>query len=233
METLVNAPVQVTVRARAAAIAWYNAFLASGTDEGRPAIYQTLSLEFYLFGIQFIGCDGTALFRTWVPTTDNENAEEPSLWPVDGVKPLRSVVVMDPEGFGLGYMRTLMRVTGDDAHAFEELTITTAEHDDEVTPMLGDEFKTERLILRACGQRIDLRLMETPFPDWRHLNLGVAPIERVDGLKVATRLFGLVSKLKGVSSADLDFHGDQRHVGFTGHGDTEVRGVLMPMRRTT
>jgi len=90
---------------------------------------------------------------------------------------------------------------------------------------------TERLTLRACGQRIDLRLYEGTYPDWRHLRLGMEDIERVDGLTVATRLFGMVSKIKGASSVDMDFFGESRHVAIVAKGDNELRGLLMPMRR--
>ena len=228
METETLTPTQIAVGARAAALAWLNSFSAASTDTDRPALYQTLSLEFFRRGVQLVGCDGTALFRTWVPRNGDE---KPAPWPHTSEAPVRTVVVMDPDGFGKGYMSTLLRVTGEEAHALEELTITTAPHDEEATIALGTEFMTERLILRACGQRLDLVLYEHPYPDWRAFRLGVHDIERVDGLTVGTRMFALVGKLKGVSAVDLEFHGEEKHVGFTARGECEVRGLLMPMRK--
>lgn len=218
-----DSPALHTCLARTAALAWLNAFLAASTDEERPALYRTLSVEFFPAGLQIIGCDGTALFRTWVGEREQ--------WPEIEEAPSRSVVVMDPDGFGVGYMRTLLRVTADEDHAAEELVISTAEADEEATLALGAEFMSERLTLRACGQRLDLRLYEGTYPNWRALRLGLEEIERVDGLTIATRLFGLVGKLKAASAVDLEFHGDTRHVAFTATGDVEIRGVLMPMRR--
>lgn len=228
MPTETLAPTQITVPARAAATAWLNAFLASSTDPDRPTLYRTLSVEFFRRGIQVIGCDGTALFRCWVPRTGDE---KPATAPHFAEAPSRTVVVMDPDGFGKGYMSTLLKVTSEEAHELEELTITTATQDEDATIALGTEFMTERLILRACGQRIDLVLLDGQYPDWRALKLGMETVERVDSLTLAPRLFALVGKLKGVSAVDLEFHGDERHIGFVARGDSECRGLLMPMRK--
>lgn len=220
---------QITVPARALATAWVNSFLASSQEADRPVLYRTLSLEFFRYGtsrgVQIVGCDGAALFRSWVP------AEEGMPWPSDHARPDHSVICMDLDGFGLGFMRALLRVTNDDAHAFETIAISTLPHDGEANLELGPEFQTERLALRACGQRIDLRLYEDTYVGWRHLQLGVAWPERVDGMRVATRIFGLIGKLKGVTSVELEFHGENRHVAFRGIGTIEVRGMLAPMPR--
>lgn len=219
---------QITVPARAVALGWLNAFLASSKDADRPALYQTLSLECFPYGIQMIGCDGHALFRTWAPIRGED--ETPS-WPDASQVPDRTIVVMDPEGFGIGYMRTLLRVTGDEARANDDLILSMLPMDEEGTLALGSEFLSGRVALRACGQRIDLRLYEGEYPDWRKLNLGILPIERLETLTVQTRLLGLVGKLKAVSRVDLEFHGAEKHIAFTARGETELRGMIMPMRR--
>jgi len=216
------------VPARAAATGWLNAFLAASQDAERPLLYRTLSLEFFLHaGLHIVGCDGTALFRAWVPLLSDD---EPPKWPADDAAPLLSVVVMDPDGFGVGFMRTLLRVTNEEAHAAEELAVEIVEADDEAAPSLGQEFQTKRVILRACGQRLDLRCMDDQYPDWRRLNLGLQASERMDGMRLQPRLLGLIGKLKDVWGVTLDFHGDEKYVGFTAEG-APVRGVIMPMRR--
>lgn len=224
------AQTQITVPARAAALAWLNAFQATGTYPDRPTLHHTLALEFFSGGVQVIGCDGTALFRSWVPSVP-EDEERVAEWPDQSEAPERRIVVMDPDGFGKGYMTTLLRVTGEEAHEHEELVITTASQDEDATIALGSEFMTERLILRACGQRIDLVLYEGAYPDWRTLRLGIEAIERVDSLTLATRLFALVGKLKAVSAIDLDFYGQEKYIAFHARGESDVRGLLMPMRK--
>lgn len=215
----------LTVPARLAATGWLNAFLAAGRDENRPILYRTLSVEIYPEGLHLIGCDGTALFRSWV---GNEGAP----WPEIDEAPLRAVVVMDVDGSGLAFMKTLLKATADEARLSEVLTLSIATVDDAATLPLGEEFISERLILRACGQRIDLRLFEDDYPDWRRLQLGIDARERMDRLMIATRMFGLVGKLKGVNAIDLSLHGDGKQIGFTASSEAgEVRGLMMPMRR--
>lgn len=223
--------VRVSVRARASAIGWLNAFLAAGSDEQRPAINRTLALEWFEGGVQFICTDGTALFRSWVPAVPDSSDASEAEWPVVAEAPIRTVVIMDADGFAVSFMRTLLSVTNDEGHEFDELTVTSAMHDDEADLALGPEFMGERLTLRACGQRIDLKLYEGPFPDWRRARLGIDNAERVEGLTLAPRLLALVGKLKGASRVDMEFYGDKNHVAFVARGDSETRGLLMPMRR--
>lgn len=228
-ETSVEERVSVTVPARAAAVAWLNAYLAASQDEERPVLYRTLAVELFRDGIHLIGCNGHLLFRTWVGAADREAA---CPWPDIAEAPPQSVVVMDPEGFGVGFMRTLLRVTNDEEMSREQLTLSTAAGDDGATLALGEEFMSERVILRACGQRLDLKLYESTYPDWRRLNLGIDESERVKGLTVAPKYLGFIGRLKDVHAADLTFHGTDRRIDLVVRGEgSEVRGLLMPMRR--
>lgn len=215
----------IVVPARNAATGWVNSFLASGTDEDRPVLCQTLSLEWYDQGLHIVGSDGTALFRSWVP------CEPETKWPPHRYEPERQVIVMDTEGFGLAFMRSLLRVTNDEAHAHEELTVTTAPADEGATLSLGAAFTNERLILRACGQRIDLRLREDKYPNWRGLQLGIDDDDRVAGFVIASRLFAMVGKLKGVAAIDVKLHGDRKMIAFEADGDAPVRGLLAAMEK--
>ncbi len=216
---------QMTVKARAVTVAWLNAFLATSDDDAKPALYRTLCLEWFRDGIQFVATNGTALFRTWIPS------EEGKAWPILAEVPDRTITVMDPDRFGVGFMKALARVASDDAHEFGEVTFTITPQDEEAELSLGTEFQSERLTIRAFGQRIDLRLFEGEYPDWRRVRLGIDAAERVDGMTVAKNIFGLVGKLKSVSAVDLEFYGESRHIAFTARGVDEVRGLLMPMQR--
>lgn len=221
----------LTVPARVIATAWLNAFLASSTDENRPAMHRTLSLEWFDDGLHIVGCDGTALFRTWAPEVEG------GIWPDPALSPNRSVVVMDIEGFAAAFMKTLLRVTQDDGRAGEKLSLSIAKADEGATLALGEEFVSERLILRSCGQRIDLRLYEGEYPDWRRLDFGLNKAEQVSGLTISTRMFAMVGKFKGCDAVDLTFQGKAKAVAFVARGmmNTEagVVGLLMPMRKPT
>lgn len=225
MISSVEVETELSLNAHALAVAWLNVYLAASQDEDRRALYRNLSLEFFDEGLQIIATDGTMLFRSWVP------AEEECPWPGIDEEPNKSVVVMDSEGFGVGFMRTLMKVSGDDGHSEDLVIVTVAPHDEGATIPLGEQFMSERITLRASGQRIDLRLYEEKYPNWRGVQFGLKGIERVDGLTIAPRIFSTIGKLKLVSAIDLDFFGAKKGVAFIARGMTEVRGIVMPMER--
>jgi hypothetical protein len=215
--------VGITVNAGRAATAWLNAFLATSQDEARPALYRTLSVELFEAGAQFVGCDGTMLFRAWVPGDGQP-------MPDAAEAPERAVVVMDTDKFALAFMRTLLAAAGDDAGKLATLSLAVepAEGD---TP-LGEAFQPEILTLRAFGQELHCRLYESSFPDWRGLRFGLDRAEAVDGMTLAVRLFAAVGKLKGMLGVDCAFIGAERQIVIHAKGaEAEVRGLLMPMRR--
>jgi hypothetical protein len=217
----------LTLPALPAATAWLNAYLATGHNEERPALCRTLSLEFFDNGLQVIGCDGTILFRSWVVEEGHDGEE----WPDIAESPRRSVVVMDQDGFGLSFMQTLLKA----AKASEHPDLVTVSFDLAYAELeelaLSDDFRPQNLILTAQGQRIDLKLFEDKYPEWRNLKFGLDDAERVAGMKIALRMLKTVSKLKGVSALDLEFHGADRQIVFKGYGDSAVEGLIMPMRR--
>lgn len=212
----------ITVAAGSAATAWLNASLASGQSEDRQALYRTLSVEVFRNGVQFIGCDGAMLFRTWAPCTDTDEMPEES------DHPDFRVVVVDADKFALAFMRTLLAVTKE--KEWEPLVISIEEAPF-FDPPLDDQFKSEMLTLSALGQQLHCKLYESRYPDWRNLKFGVDPSEMIDGMKLGVRLFATVGKLKGVYAIDCDFHGNNRQISFRGLGENPMCGILMPMSR--
>lgn len=219
----------LTLPAAKVATAWLNAFLATGQDEVRPALCRTLSLEFFQNGLQLIGCDGTILFRTWTPEFGHEETEWPDLAEV----PLRRIVVMDPDGFGVAFMRTLLSSANASEHPeLLDVTFDIDAVDDKDEPALGDELRPQRLIIGAFGQHLELRLFEDQYPEWRLAMFGIDPAERVDQMRIALRMMKTVAKLKGVGALELEFTGEDRQIQFhSGPTDSPVAGLIMPMRR--
>lgn len=218
----------VTTLAAQTATAWLNAFLAVGQEETRPALYRTLSVEMFDGGTQFIGCDGTVLFRAWSPAKDSE-ADMPEAEEV----PRRSVVVMDPDHFALAFMRTLASAAKGDGMEFMELGMAIEPAPEPEEALLGDAFSAEVLTLRAFGQQLHCRLYESTYPDWRALQFGIHRDEQVEGMKLATRMFATVGKIKGASAIDCTFLGEAKQIQIHAMDGplTVVRGLLMPMRR--
>jgi hypothetical protein len=218
--------IEIKVPARETAQAWLNAFLASSKDEDRPLLRRTLSLEVFEHGVQFIATNGHILLRTWVP----KDLTEDRVWPADRRKPVRQLTIMDPDGFGAGFLKTL----ASKATAEDHVIITSSAADEEAAPSFGQEFQSERITLRACGQRIDLMVRDEPYPDWRKLKLGLDDLVLVEGMKVQAKYLALIGKLKDISAGvDMTFSGEDRAILIRADGieGTGVRGLLMPMRR--
>lgn len=216
-----------TVLAKVGATAWLNAAIASGQSEHRPALYRTLSIEFFGSGVQFVGCDGTMLFRTWAPYSDIGDLPAPH--PELDEAPEDTVVVSDADKFALGFMRTLLSAAED----YQTLSFSVAPVDQADEPPLGEELTKYALTLTALGQHLACPLFDGQFPAWRALEYGLDPAELVDGMTLATRLFQSVGKLRGVSGVDCSFRGEDRaiHIRSKDDADASIRGLLMPMRR--
>jgi hypothetical protein len=217
------------VRAGEGAQAWVNAAIACSQDDTRRPLYRTLSVEFFRRGVQFVGCDGTMLFRTWAPYSDIGDLGAPH--PEVSERPDDAVVVADLDKFALGFMKTLLSALDEDAH--NDLTIMVEPYEKPDEPPLGDELERYVLVLHALGQRLTCPLFEGPYPDWRRAQFGLDRAEVVDGMKLAVRLFAAVGKLKGAQGLECSFHGDERAIEIrtTESAEASIRGMLMPMRR--
>lgn len=215
------------IRADVGATAWLNAAIASSNDDARPALYRTLAVEFFARGIQFIGCNGHALFRTWAPYSDNGDLPAPH--PEPDEPPDDQIVVSDVDKFALGFMRTLLSA----CEEYDDLEVGVEKAEETGEPALGEALTEYVLTLRAHGQTFAARIYEGEYPNWRALSFGLDDFERVDGMKIGTRLFGFVGKLKGVAGVDCAFRGEDQAIEIrsTHDGLPSVRGLLMPMRR--
>jgi hypothetical protein len=224
-----TARASITVNASAAATAWINAFHATGQDQERWALYRTMSVEIYKTGVQFIATSGTLLFRTWVPTLNEEN--EAHDWPAWQDEPVSAVVVMDTNHFALAFIKALLSAAKSFEVAELSLTIEPAPEDgDAEQPPLGASFSQDVLTLRAFGQQLHCRLYEDTYADWRALDFGIDKAERVDGMTVSLAMLATIGKLKGVGSVDLTFTGGEKQITMRGVAGSFI-GVMMPMRR--
>lgn len=214
------------VFASQASTAWLNAAIACSNEEGRGPLYRTISVEFFKAGIQFVGCDGTMLFRTWAPFSDAGDMTLPQ--PSYGARPKDSVVVFDEDKFGLGFMKTLASA----ADEVSELAVSIEPVADRGEPPLGKAVQRYVLTLRALEQTLSLKLYEGEYPNWRRLSFGIEPAEQVEGMLMATKLFRAVGKLIGVTGIDCTFKGDERAIEIRSREtDAALHGLLMPMRR--
>lgn len=143
-----------TTDAYGVAVAWQNAAIASSKDDGRPALYRTISVEFFKTGVQLVATDGHMLFRTWAPYSDM--GDLPAAVPAWKERPVDSVVVMDPDKFALGFMKTLGTALGKKDAPDSELTFTIEAAPSEAEPALGDAFQAHVLVMTVpdLGQQL-------------------------------------------------------------------------------
>jgi hypothetical protein len=213
-----------TVNAAVAALAWANAFLAAGRNNERTALYRTVSVEFFPDGIQFVSCDGALLFRTWAPIEDK---------PMPALEecPDYSVIVIDRDKFALAFMKTLIQATKNKSYEPLIIAVEPVPIDEGADEPLGEAFASERLTLSALNQQLHCTVFEGQYPDWRKAEYGYDKSERVDGLTIAPRMFATVGKLRGVCRVECEFSGTDKAILFHASGETDVRGMIMPMRR--
>jgi hypothetical protein len=222
-----------TVRARATATAWLNAFLACGQDDERPSLYRTISVEFFPNGIQFVCTNGHALLRTWSPTV--EAIDESTREPDEG--PELAVVVRDVDHFARTFLATVLSATTGDGGEFEPMSFTVSQIDDEAAPALGEELARVGLTIAALGQELHCPLFEQEYPNWRALDLGIDASEYVDGMSIGPRMFSMVGKLRNIQKIDCTFAGSAKAIRLHAcamiglPSPADVHGLLMPMRR--
>lgn len=217
-------PMSLTLNAGDAALAWYNAFLATSQEEGRPLLNRTLSVELFTDGVQFVATDGVLLFRTWVPAW-----QETVPWPGGFRSPKYAVVVMDRDHFALGFMKALMAATKESVKTLT-IAVEVAPQPEAGEPAIGEEFSRFCLTLRALGQQLHCRLFEARYPDWRAFDLGIPMLERVEGVMLSPRVCATLGKVKGAGAFALDFEGVGRCL-LSDPLFKSVEGIVMPMRR--
>lgn len=223
-------PIRVSLKTSDLALAWVNVFHATGQSEDRPRLYRTIALEFFPHGVQLVATDGHLLLRTFV--SDGSWGEHVGYdrWPDLLSRPIRAVTVMDREGFGIGFMKTVLKTAQQQDDAGEMLELSLTRHVDADQPDLGEDLSAWRLTIRSCGQRFDLKLHDEAYPNWRALNIGTSWAERVDGMTLAPWVFRTLGKLKGPTAFELDFQGDDRAIFLSTRG-VHIKGLVMPMRR--
>lgn len=227
------AAMTLALPAALAALGWRNAFLATGQDDERPALYRTLAVEFFPRGVQFVATNGILLLRTWVPTRAPEG-EHIARMPELDEAPETAVVVSDRERFAIGFMGTLYRTaSAEGGSGLDVELVVEPVPDDEAEPALGEAFARRRLTLRALGQALHCTLREEDFPNWREAQAGrgLDGTELVDQMRIAVGQFKTVGQLRGVSSLECSFAGVNGAIALYAIGELEVRGLMMPMRQ--
>jgi hypothetical protein len=215
--------------AQLAADGWLNAFSASGGKASMPVLARTVSIEFFPFqGIQFVGCNGHLLARTWMPAWESS-----CRMPDWARRPDAAIVVCDEDGFLGAFMRAVAAVDAkSDTAAQIDFTLSL---DPNAEPSLSDELAPRVLTVTAMGQSLTMRVRDEEYPNWRGLQLGV-PAD-VDAIAFAARYLQKIGKMRGASKVAMSFSGSDKGMRYTVYAaDATIddfivaHGILMPMR---
>lgn len=162
-------------RARDLARAWRSTAVASGTDKERPALLRTVLVEQFSHGVRLVATDSRVLLMSWCPTATflDEAGDDSVLAPELDEVPLATAVAIDSHGRAKGFMAHAQQIA---AVAFDEtaaeleisLDLGVVLDEDDVTRLAG--FDTTWCVMEMEGrERLQLRLFDGPFPDWRPL----------------------------------------------------------------
>ena len=218
--------VRAELRARDVALAWLNASIASGDNPDRAPLYKSLAIEFFANGVQFVGCDGVMLLRTWAPLV-TAIGESPA--PDATATPYHRIVVRDESKFARTFFATVLAATAGDLGSVEPLELAV-ELAPEIAsePAMDDALRPLRLAIRTLKQELHLPLWEGEYPAWRSVGFGLQ-VERVAGLRIASWVFAALGKVKGASAWSLEFNGAAAGIRIESSLGVKVHGVVMPM----
>jgi len=224
----------ITLPGRQFATAWLNVSLASGADDGAPALFRTVYVEMFDDAVQLVATDTFLLLTSAVAVDDDTD-----LLPELDEAPELAATAIDYDG----RMRALMTWLHKDAVRAEKndhpgpevtLTVKTAEPDPMAPATLGTEVDRKVLVVQTLRERLTLDIYEGSFPHWRNVfkdrpKTGVA----VPAISFSAENLARLGKTKDAVSQALEmtFAGDpMKPVGLLVRCDPVLQGVVIPVR---
>jgi len=208
--------------ARLFAVAWLNAWQATGQEEDMPVLYRTVMVEAVDDGVRLWATNSYVLFRSSLDGNGD---------PIEDDVTGTTLIAMDPDGRAKALMAYVMKdaTVKDKPDATVEVYTARSEHGvDTLTP----ELQRGALVIEYESERLGLDLFESPAPSWRSLDngtgdatdrvaLGEAAIKPLSGLRCATGSPAVV---------EFGFEGEWGAISVRASTIPELRGVVMPVR---
>ena len=224
----------VTFDGAAFARAWLTAAIASGSDTERPALCNTVAIEFHRTGVRLVATDSYVLLTAWVTDYEHDEDADP---PRMATTPASTVVAVDPHGRMRGLMKHIRKLTkGQEASDVDPVPVTIRVVQAAEPGQLSADLAPVSIIVEIAGrERLVLGTYEGSFPTWRPLLTRHKP-EPTGRLTVTPTAFlrlGELSALYGKTAVVLTYAGE--------HGPVlvdldptlrayHVRGLAMPAR---
>lgn len=211
---------------------WRSVAIASGSDKYAPALDHAVFIEQYSNGVRLVATDSTVLLHTWCPTAEAEEEfwYDPPEW--DDV-PLATAVALDPHGRAKGFLAHAQQLAGDDNAGMIEISLDLGVVVEEHEPRIAGLAPTWCILEMRKRERLQLRLYEGEWPNWRALYLGVVPQATAMvalNLEVAGRLAKL-AKIHGTTRLGYHFAGPMAMAKVELlESIPEIHGLVMPCR---
>lgn len=220
--------IPVTLPARPLAAAWSNVALAASQDDERPALYKAMLVEIHGPGeVRLVAADGYTILQSWVAA---DHTPDPGFDVLPGEG--HSIVVADTEGLARQMMAHLLKATkGDGEIQWREVTIRLGSLEDPARPTLMPELDRKGLTLITDDLRVQLPVVESPFPSWRQIWPSAERRAPAGRCVVNAELLGRFAKFKdSFGSVAMEFTTELGPVVVDVQCEPHVSGLLMPIR---
>lgn len=224
----------ITVKAQDLAVAWLSVGAASVSDSTRPIFDRTIYVEQYAHGLKLTACDTYMLLTAWVPDNDHELEPEPD----DDELPIIEAVACDPYGRGAGLLAHLLRLAKTDKDKVLDLDVIVSLR----VPWQSEQDPQETFEGLAAlavtlehpdNEKVQLGVYDGAWINYRILFAGHKG-QKIDGLAISQRMASRIAKAAKVHGEEcrivLRFGGDDKAVAVKFGENTEVRGLVMPIR---
>ncbi len=231
----------VTLPAEHVIPAWRNAFLASSDDDGRPALYRTVLVEWYQDGLRFVSTDGYVIVTSYA---DGDRwSDGPVRSPDHDEAPAGSVVAIATDKLMADFLKhravEVKAWAKADAEGLDadpvDITFSLGTIDEPNTGQQRLDIGDRRaLIVSADNERIAIPLYEGDYPNWRAVLAGYRPRPKAQVRATA----GLLARLgqlrtRGTVDCELDLTmaaqtGGAELVLVTGTGRVPLEGAFVP-----
>lgn len=230
----VAADFTVVLPARLFAIAWANVSLAAADDaDSSPALYRTVLIERHgTDQVRLIATDTVLMLQSWVGP-DSWLGDAPALDEV----PDDSWLAGDPDGAATAFVRHVLKVTKDEEENDPFALKVTLRHsslEDEAKPTLMPELQRMAVTLSVEDMRVQLPIIEAPFPSWRAAWPKPSRVAAVDRIAFNAEYLATFAKFKSIDTAHVTewtFHTASGVALVNVRSTPRVQGLLVPIRQ--
>lgn len=218
----------LTVPGSTIAPCWLNSWLATGSDQNRPLLYRTVSVEIFKTGVQLIASDGALLLGTFAPAAAYDEDPPPSI----DEAPAAAYVVQDEKRRAVALMKFIAEEAAEAAEQERvyDIRLSVVAVDSGAVQTLDPSLDRKAFVIETETERLTLPIYEADWMAWRATLTSRKP-QKSDGNRFDPRLLGQLGKLRAVSSIEFAYHGTgEMETIAAPDAECYLFGAIMPMK---